>query len=264
MAIASTPAPTAAAHAGSPPSCETTKNETKSTTSEAITNRAKPSRRGRGRRRIGLHGARATRTPADDPDDDRRRRRRRQEHPHREPSEGQSGRREDEQVGEVRHRQQARPGVRELRGHEQRPLRVDVPRPDEPDHDRREQHRGGVEAHHGGDRDRGERDRDEQAPDRRVRPATGSAPARSKSPAARTASAITKIDARNTRVGRRRSSTSRASSKLTSPTTTTSTDNPRTAAIASGTCPTRPRPAQRRARSRLPLLPPESVVPNRP
>ena len=41
-------------------------------------------------------------------------------------------------------------------------------RPHERDHDRCEQHRGRVEAHHGGHRDRGERDRDQEAPHRGV------------------------------------------------------------------------------------------------
>ena len=87
------------------------------------------------------------------------------------------------------------------------------------------------------------------------------APACSKRPAARTASAITKIDARNTSVGRRRSSTSRASSKLTSPTTTTSTAAG-TAASASGTLPHATRPSTAASTITLATVATGVVVPN--
>ena len=93
-------------------------------------------------------------------DHDRRRGEGGQRHAEREATEAEPGGREHEEVGEVRHRQEARRRVGQLRGGEQRRVGARAAPRDQRDDHRGEEHRGGVEAHehghqhgHRGDRD---------------------------------------------------------------------------------------------------------------
>ena len=77
-----------------------------------------------------------------------------------EATEAEAGGREHEEVGEVRHRQEARRRVRELGGREQRRVGARAALRDQRHHHRREEHRGGIEAHeHGDQRPRPQRPR---------------------------------------------------------------------------------------------------------
>ena len=113
----------------------------------ATTNQANASSRDRLTAGSGRRGSVVAVAPHRGADDHRRRRQCGERHAHREATEGETRGREHEQVGEVRHRQQARRRVRELRGREQRRIRAAPPGLHQLHDHRGEQHRGRIEAH---------------------------------------------------------------------------------------------------------------------